>query len=66
MVAFMSWVYAISRRVGRSIAALGRKIFDGDSRARDGRQTVRSLGIGRSGRGDLSERAEEFLMELPR
>jgi hypothetical protein len=58
-------VKAITRKFGCSIAALGRRFFARFARGHY-RQTARSLGFGRSGRGDLSERVEELLIGLPR
>jgi predicted transcriptional regulator len=57
---------AIGRQVGRPPAALVREAVAEFARNYGRRRKVRSLGIGHSGRGDLSERAEELLIGLPR
>lgn len=57
---------AIGRELGRAPAALVREAVSEFTRSYGRRKRVRSLGIGRSGRGDLSERAEELLSGLPR
>ena len=51
---------------GRSPAALLREAVAEYNRRHGGRKTPRSLGAGRSGRGDLSERAEDLLAGLGR
>jgi predicted transcriptional regulator len=57
---------AIGRQLGRTPAALVREAVAEFARSHDRRRNVRSLGAGRSGRGDISERAEELLAGLPR
>ena len=57
---------AIARRENRTAAELVREAV-GEYTARRGRgRKPRSLGVGRSGRGDLSERAEELLTGMGR
>ncbi len=59
-------VKAIARAQGRPPAALVREAV-AEFALRHGRRAIpRSLGAGRSGRGDLSERAEELLKGLGR
>ena len=57
---------AIGRELGRPPAALVREAVSEFTRSYGRRKKVRSLGIGHSGRGDLSERADELLIGLPR
>jgi len=57
---------AIGRELGRTPAALVRAAVAEFARSYGRRKKVRSLGAGRSGRGDISERAEELLVGLPR
>jgi hypothetical protein len=52
---------AMARREGRPAAALVREAVAEYSRSRGAKRRPRSLGAGRSGRGDVSERAEELL-----
>jgi hypothetical protein len=56
---------AIGRRLGRALASLVREAVAAFVRRRD-RPNVQSLGVGRSGRHDLSERAEELLARSSR
>ena len=55
----------IARRDGRKTAELVREAVAEYARKR-GHKTPRSLGAGRSGKGDLSERAEALLQGLGR
>lgn len=57
---------AIARAEGRSAAELVREAVSEYARRRGGRARPRSIGSGRSGRDDLSERAEELLAGLGR
>jgi predicted transcriptional regulator len=52
---------AIARREGRKTAALVREAVAEYARRHSTRALPRSLGAGRSGRSDLSERAEKLL-----
>jgi predicted transcriptional regulator len=52
---------ALARAEGRSAAELVREAVAEYARRRAGTLRPRSLGAGRSGRGDLGERAEELL-----
>ena len=52
---------AIARRKGKTPAALVREAIADYARREEGRLTPRSVGAGRSGRGDVAERAEELL-----
>jgi Ribbon-helix-helix protein, copG family len=51
----------LAAREGRSAAELVREAVVEYARRRGGTRLPRSLGTGRSGRGDVSERAEELL-----
>jgi hypothetical protein len=56
---------ALARRQGRPAAELVREaVGEYTSRELPSRQLPRSLGIGRSGRGDVAERAEELLVGM--
>jgi hypothetical protein len=57
---------AIGRELGRAPAALVREAVAEFARRHGRQKKVRSLGAGRSGRGDISERAEQLLANLPR
>jgi predicted transcriptional regulator len=57
---------AIARRQGRKTAALVREAVAEYAHRHGGRTQPRSLGIGHSGRGDLSERAEKLLSGMGR
>ncbi|PWU24829.1 MAG: CopG family transcriptional regulator [Candidatus Rokuibacteriota bacterium] len=57
---------AIARGQKRTTAELVRDAIADYTRRHGGRTKPRSLGIGRSGRGDLSERAEELLTGMGR
>lgn len=57
---------ALARREGRSAAELVREAVSEYARRRAGRSAPRSVGAGRSGRGDLSERAEDLLAGMGR
>jgi hypothetical protein len=52
---------SIARRQGRKTAALVREAVAEYARRHAGRGKPRSLGVGRSGRRDLSDRAERLL-----
>ena len=52
---------ALALREGRPAAELVREAVAEYARRRGGARLPRSLGSGRSGRGDVSERAEELL-----
>ena len=52
---------ALALREGRPTAELVREAVVEYARRRAGARLPRSLGAGRSGRGDVSERAEELL-----
>ena len=52
---------AIGREIRRSPAALVREAVSEFARKHGHRRKILSLGAGRSGRGDIAERAEEFL-----
>jgi len=52
---------AIARRRKRSAAELIREAVASYARREGGRSRPRSVAAGRSGRGDLSERADELL-----
>ncbi len=52
---------ALARAEGRPTAELVREAVAEYARRRTGKASPRSLGMGRSGRGDLAERAEELL-----
>ena len=54
----------IAQQRGETPAALIREAVAEYGRRHEGRRLPRSLGAGRSGRGDLSERAEELLAGL--
>lgn len=56
----------IARAQGRTPAALVRDAVAEYARRHGRRKTPRSLGAGRSGRGDLSERVEELLEGMGR
>lgn len=55
----------LARRDGRKTAELVREAVAEYARKR-GQETARSVGAGRSGSGDLSERAEELLRGMGR
>jgi hypothetical protein len=57
---------AIGRELGRTAASLVREAVAEFVRRRGRPRNVQSLGAGRSGRHDLSERAEELLAGSPR
>lgn len=57
---------ALARVEGRSAAELVREAVSQYTRRRGGGRLPRSLGAGRSGRGDVGERAEELLRGLGR
>jgi predicted transcriptional regulator len=57
---------AIARELGRPPAALVREAVAEFAKAHTRRKRPRSVGAGRSGRGDVSERAEELLSGLSR
>jgi hypothetical protein len=57
---------ALARREGRPTADLVREAVAEYARSRGAKRLPRSLGAGRSGRGDLSERAEELLKGMAR
>jgi predicted transcriptional regulator len=56
----------IARAQGRTPAALVRDAVAEYARRHGKRKTPGSVGVGRSGRGDLSERAEELLEGMGR
>ena len=57
---------ALAARDGRKTAELVREAVSEYARRRAGARLPRSLGAGRSGRGDVSERAEELLRGMGR
>ncbi len=57
---------ALALREGRPAAELVREAVTEYARRRGAARLPRSLGTGRSGRGDVSERAEELLGGLGR
>jgi len=57
---------ALARSEGRSAADLVREAVAQYVTRRGTGSRPASVGIGRSGRGDLSERAEDLLAEMPR
>ena len=57
---------ALARRERRPAAELVREAVTEYARRRAGAPPPKSLGAGRSGRGDLSERADELLEGLGR
>ncbi len=57
---------AIARARRRPPAALIREAVAEYARRHGGRRLPKSVGVGRSGRGDLSERAEELLAGMGR
>ncbi|HEU5250539.1 MAG TPA: ribbon-helix-helix protein, CopG family [Thermoanaerobaculia bacterium] len=57
---------AIARELGRPPAALVREAVAEFAKAHARHRKPRSVGAGRSGRGDVSERAEELLSGLSR
>jgi predicted transcriptional regulator len=57
---------ALAREEGRSAADLVREAVSEYARRQPERSRPRSLGVGHSGRGDLSERAEELLAGMGR
>ncbi|MGH7319860.1 MAG: hypothetical protein ACRELA_09605 [Candidatus Rokuibacteriota bacterium] len=59
-------VKAIARAQGRPPAALVREAVAEFARRHGRRAIPRSVGAGRSGRGDLSERAEDLLKGMGR
>ena len=56
----------LARREGRAAAELVREAVAEYTRRRGGARLPRSLGAGRSGRGDVSERAETLLQGMGR
>lgn len=56
----------LARRRGKPAAELVREAVAEYARKHAGAAVPRSLGAGKSGRGDLSERAEELLEDLGR
>jgi hypothetical protein len=57
---------ALARREGRAAAELVREAVTEYARRRGSARLPRSLGAGRSGRGDVSERAESLLKGIGR
>ena len=57
---------ALARREGRKAAELVREAVSEYASRRGARRLPRSIGAGRSGRGDLSEKAERLLEGLGR
>lgn len=57
---------ALARREGRAAAELVREAVSEYTRKRIRRAGPKSLGVARSGRDDLSERAEELLAGMGR
>jgi predicted transcriptional regulator len=57
---------ALAEREGRSTAELVREAVTEYAERRGARRRPRSLGAGRSGRGDVAERAETLLRGLGR
>jgi hypothetical protein len=57
---------ALARREGRAAAELVREAVAEYAARRGGVRLPRSIGAGRSGRGDLSERAESLLEGMGR
>ena len=58
---------SLARRQGRSTAELVREaVTEYARRQRGSKRLPRSIGAGRSGRGDLGERAEELLQGMGR
>ncbi len=57
---------ALAQREGRATAELVREAGPEYARRRGAARLPRSLGAGRSGRGDLSERAESLLEGMGR
>jgi hypothetical protein len=57
---------AIARREGRATAELVREAVVEYAARRGTRRLPRSIGTGHSGRGDLSERAEQLLKGMGR
>ena len=57
---------AIARELGRPPAALVREAVAEFARKHAVRKKLRFVGVGRSGRSDISERAEELLSGMPR
>lgn len=57
---------ALAQREGRATAELVREAVAEYARRRGAARLPRSLGAGRSGRGDLSERAESLLEGMGR
>jgi Ribbon-helix-helix protein, copG family len=57
---------ALARREGRATAELVREAVTEYARRRGARRRPRSLGAGRSGRADVSERAESLLKGMGR
>jgi hypothetical protein len=57
---------ALAEREGRSTAELVREAVTEYAARRGAKRRPRSLGAGRSGRGDLAERAEALLRGLGR
>jgi hypothetical protein len=57
---------ALARREGRAAAELVREAVAEYAKRRGSKRLPRSLGAGRSGRGDVSRRAEELLAGMGR
>jgi hypothetical protein len=57
---------SIARQQGRKTAALVREAVSAYTRVHSNYKKPRSLGAGRSGRGDLSERADKLLAGMGR
>ena len=57
---------ALARQLGRPPAALVREAVSEFAKKHAPRRKARSVGAGRSGRGNISERAEELLAGLSR
>jgi hypothetical protein len=57
---------AMARREGRAAAELVREAVAEYAKRRGAKRLPRSLGAGRSGRGDVSRRAEELLEGMGR
>jgi hypothetical protein len=56
----------LAKRQGRPPAALVREAVSEYTQRHAGRRKLRSIGAGRSGRSDLSERAEALLLGMGR
>ena len=57
---------ALARREGRATAELVREAVAEYAQRRGARRLPRSLGVGRSGRGDVSEKADALLRGMGR